>query len=234
MVRARTSSEWDSCDFAILSLSDTWRQEQSLRLDAVKSFSDDYLFLSLNFFDDALHFYRASGDGLPDADELLAGKDWVFVESSEEELNGLTPPVSSLDSYRITVYANGDAKYCAYGKHTDEEFRTVRIPLPEILKGAERFREPCSGKETCNTEKRQESFSKRSVTTVENAPKSLVNLFLTDNISFACSADRFIVFGRAAPQQFREYLERRGVPALQIERMKSSRCEIGIDDISLP
>lgn len=132
LVRAHSNSEWDSCEFAIVSISEKWKEEQLKRLEIIKPFAEDYVFQSLIFYDYSVDFYQMGEDGLPDLDELLAGKDWTFIELSEEELDNLTPPESSLDCYRLAIYRDGDAKYKAYGKHTDEEFWTENLPLKQL------------------------------------------------------------------------------------------------------
>lgn len=133
LVKARTNSEWDSCDFGIVNLSNAWRQNQLKRLDTVEPFVDDYTFQSLNFYDCAVDFYQESDDSLPDVNELLADKSWAFVDVSEEELGTLTQPENALDCYIIAIERNGEAKYKAYGKHTGEEFWTEGFPLSDIL-----------------------------------------------------------------------------------------------------
>lgn len=132
LVRAHSNSEWDSCEFAIITISEKWKQEQLKRLEIVKPFAEDYDFQSLNFYDGSADFYQTDDGGLPDLDELLAGKDWAYIELDEEELDNLTPPESSLDCYRLAIYRDGDAKYKAYGKHTDEEFWTDNLPLQQL------------------------------------------------------------------------------------------------------
>lgn len=132
LVRAHSNSEWDSCEFAIVSISEKWKEEQLKRLEFIKPFAEDYDFQSLNFYNCAVDFYQTGEDGLPDLDELLAGKDWTFIELDEEEPDNLTPPESSLDCYRLAIYRDGDAKYKAYGKYTGEEFWTEDLPLKQL------------------------------------------------------------------------------------------------------
>ena len=47
MIKANTNSEWDCCDFAIISLSEDWKKEQQKRIENIKPFSDDYMLLSM-------------------------------------------------------------------------------------------------------------------------------------------------------------------------------------------
>ena len=121
LVRARTDSEWDSCDFAIITLSEGWRKTQLERLKAIAPFANDHAFLSLHFFDGAADFYQSGDDGLPNIDELLGDNEWAFVELTQEEHDNLIPPESALDCYEIVLYKDGDAKYTAYGQSTSEE-----------------------------------------------------------------------------------------------------------------
>lgn len=133
LVKARTDSEWDSCDFAIISISEGWRKTQLERLEAITPFANDHSFLSLHFFDGAADFYQSGSDGLPDIGELLGDNEWAFVELTQEEQDNLTPPENALDCYEMVLYKDGDAKYTAYGKHTDEGFWTTELPLRKIL-----------------------------------------------------------------------------------------------------
>ena len=82
--------------------------------------------------------------------------------------------------------------------------------------------------------KQSGEFIRRPVMVIRDAPQSLVNLFMADAIPFAYSSGRFIVFDSVTPQVFREYLERRGVPYEQLDKMVLSQREIGINDIPLP
>ena len=57
---------------------------------------------------------------------------------------------------------------------------------------------------------------------------------MAGDIPFAYSSGRFIVFDNTTPPVLREYLERRGIPHEQLDRMSFSQREIGINDIPLP
>lgn len=83
------------------------------------------------------------------------------------------------------------------------------------------------------SDKQPENFPERLVLVVGNAPQSLANLVMAGDIPFAYSSGRFIVFDSASPQVFREYLERRGVPPVQLEQMMITQREITINDIPL-
>lgn len=132
LIKASTNSEWDCCEFAVIHLSEKWSKRQEKRFEAVKPFSDDYSFQSMKFYDGSVEFFQ-SGDEVPCIEELLADKDWVFVELDGDELDELTSPENSLDFYKIVMYRDGNARYEAFGKHTNEEFRTSAFPLQQLI-----------------------------------------------------------------------------------------------------
>lgn len=100
LIKASTNSEWDCCDFAIIHLSEEWRKLQEKRIEAVKPFGDDYSFQSMRFYDGSVDFFQSKDEG-PDVEELLADKQWVFVELGNGELDELTSPENRLDFYKI-------------------------------------------------------------------------------------------------------------------------------------
>lgn len=133
LIKARTDSEWDSCDFALVHISDEWKKLQAERLEAVKPFKDDYNFQSMRFYSYSAEFYQSGGDEMPDVEELLGDKDWSFVELDEDEQDKFTSPENRLDFYKIVIHRDGDARYEAFGKHTNEEFWTNEFSLPQLI-----------------------------------------------------------------------------------------------------
>ncbi|MFQ7730577.1 MAG: hypothetical protein ACLRI9_07940 [Bacteroides fragilis] len=131
LIKASTNSEWDCCEFAVIHLSEEWSKRQAKRLEAVKPFSDDYTFQSMKFYDGSVEFFQ-SGDEESSIEELLADREWVFVELNDGELDKLTSPENRLDFYKIVIYRDGNARYEAFGKHTDEEFWTNEFPLQQL------------------------------------------------------------------------------------------------------
>lgn len=132
LIKANTNSEWDCCDFAIIHLSEEWSKRQAKRFEAVKPFKDDYNFQSMKFYDSSVEFFQLGDNEEPDMEELLADREWVFVELDDNELNELTSPENSLDFYKIVMHRDGNARYEAFGKHTNEEFWTSEFPLQQL------------------------------------------------------------------------------------------------------
>ena len=75
---------------------------------------------------------------------------------------------------------------------------------------------------------------RRPVMVIRDAPQSLASLFMAEDIPFAYSREKFIIFDSSSPAVCKEYLERRGVPQQWLARMTFSQREIGINDIPLP
>lgn len=134
LVKAGTNSEWDNCRFAIISLSEQWKKEQAQRLELLRPFADDYNFRSLNYYDAAVEFYGSGGNNQQVIDELLKGREWVFVEFEGGEQEEFILPENRIDCYRLVLSANGTGYYSAYGKHTGEEFWAEVFSIAEIVK----------------------------------------------------------------------------------------------------
>ena len=132
LLKAGTNSEWDNCNFAIVHITEDWKKEQQKRLEMVKPFAEDYFLQSMNYYDTAVDFYRTGEDDNPNIEELLNGKEWVFVELDEQEQETFTVPENRLDCYRLVLRANGTGYYTAYGKHTSEEFWTEEFSLHQL------------------------------------------------------------------------------------------------------
>lgn len=132
LIKAYTNSEWDSCDFALITLSEGWSAQQAARLQAIKPYANNYSFQSMNYYDGSADFYQCGADG-EDIGALLGDEEWAFIELDKDEEKKLTPPESTLDCYKLVVYRDGNARYEAYGKHTSEEFWTDEFSLQQVI-----------------------------------------------------------------------------------------------------
>lgn len=140
LIKAHTDSEWDYCDFALIYLSEKWKKLQAERLEAVKPFADNDSFSSINFYDSSVNFFQAGDDEDSDMEELLGDKDWTFVEpDDDEETDRLTSPENRLECYKLVIYRDGNARYEAIGKYTNEEFWTSEFPLQQLTEQAIEF-----------------------------------------------------------------------------------------------
>lgn len=133
LIKASTDSEWDCCDFALIYLSEKWKKLQAERLEVVKPFVDNYSFSSLNFYDSSVDFFQTGDEEEPDMEELLADKDWTFVElDDDDETDRMTSPENSLECYKLVIQRDGNARYEAISKYTNERFWTNVFPLQQL------------------------------------------------------------------------------------------------------
>lgn len=133
LIRASTNSEWDCCEFAVIHLSEEWRKIQAARLETVKPFKDDYKFQSIRFHDGSVEFFQSGDDEEPDIEKLLADREWVYVKLDDDELEKLASPENKLDFYKIVIYRDGNARYEAFGKYSNEEFWTNEFSLQQLI-----------------------------------------------------------------------------------------------------
>lgn len=140
LIKAHTDSEWDCCDFALIYLSEEWKQQQAKRLEAVKPFADNDTFSSINFYDSSVNFFQTGDEDEPDVEELLADKEWAFVElDDDDETDRMTSPENRLECYKLVIYRDGNARYEAIGKYTNEEFWTSEFSLQQLTEQAVEF-----------------------------------------------------------------------------------------------
>ncbi|PLK44874.1 hypothetical protein [Emticicia sp. TH156] len=133
LLKAGTDSEWDNCAFAILLISEEWKKAQAKRLKALKYLEEDCHFQSVSFIDSAADFYQTNEIHVYSIEELLTGKEWVFVEMEADEQEDLIAPESRLEGFELVLYKGGNAMYKAHGRHTHEEFWTEEFALQQLL-----------------------------------------------------------------------------------------------------
>jgi hypothetical protein len=131
-IKAMTNSEWDNCSFAVIHITEEWKQCQKKRLKAVTNFENDNDFKWLNYSDTTVDFYKFSYEGKSEIKHWLFENDCFFAEVSFEEIQKLSVPDNNLNCYQMQVFNNGNAIYNAFGKHTGEEFWTDQFSLNEL------------------------------------------------------------------------------------------------------
>ena len=132
LIKAKTNSEWDNGDFAIIHITEDWKQTQKKRLEAVEPLENDYDLKWLNYADTNIEFFKFSEEHYPEVEEWLSERSRIFIELETDDLKRLLQPENSLNCYQMQVYKNGNAIYNAFGKHTNEEFWTEEFSLWEL------------------------------------------------------------------------------------------------------
>lgn len=130
LVKADTRSEWDCCDFALITCDNNWKEAIRKRLEATASFNAPDSFISFKFYDNSADFYQSKDD---EAELVSWEKEWSFVTLTEEEKESFDEPESRLEPGSLILYKDGTGFYKTYGKHTNEEFYTAELPFGRIL-----------------------------------------------------------------------------------------------------
>ena len=132
LIKAMTNSEWDNGDFAIVHITEDWKNIQKKRLEAVKIVENDADLKWLNYADTNVEFFKFSEDNYPEVKQWLSDGSKIFIELEKEDLKKMLQPENLLNCYQMQVYKNGNAIYNAFGKHTSEEFWTEEFSLYQL------------------------------------------------------------------------------------------------------
>lgn len=132
LLKASTSSEWDSCDFAVIRITEEWKFEQVKRLVAIIGLKGDPDLRSMNYYDTSATFYQIGETSLL-IDDILCGNESAFVILEEDEEENFCLPENKLDNYTLVIRPDCTAFFRANGKYTDVEFRTESFPIMQLL-----------------------------------------------------------------------------------------------------
>jgi hypothetical protein len=136
LITAYTSSEWDSCDFAIIRITEKWKSTMRKRLAIAIPFENDNSFAHLSYWESPEGFFAKPTEGvaLEDFENILnMSDDWAFVTLDDNELALLQRPDNMLDCFQLHLHSDGTACFQAFGKHSNEEFWTASFKVSEIL-----------------------------------------------------------------------------------------------------
>lgn len=134
LVTANCNSEWDNCDFAIISGGKAWTEWLQARLEVTRKIQEYDDFCCLKFFDFNVKFYISNEGDQEEILEKIKEKSWAFIELEDGEEEKFSVPENRLDCHTISLFTNCSGKYIAYGKHTGEEFYTDSIPFTDVLR----------------------------------------------------------------------------------------------------
>ena len=134
IIKAYTNSEWDRCDFAVITLKDgldgflKWVERTVKMATAIAH--EDKDFLELSFFENRsiTNFYILNEEEKPDLSFLEENdKDWAFVELSAEEEISFFEPENRIICRKIIFDKYGYFYVKAFGKYSEDEFYTEEI-----------------------------------------------------------------------------------------------------------
>lgn len=133
LLKAETNSEWDSCDFALINLTENWGGVQRKRIQDAKQFQQDSTFCALTYYTWEIQFYTDDDEICKSAHQLLDEKQWAFISISKKNLERLSVPENKLEGYKLLIYPDGTAIYKVSGMYSGENFCTAVFPLHEII-----------------------------------------------------------------------------------------------------
>ncbi|SMD16924.1 hypothetical protein [Pedobacter nyackensis] len=134
LIKANTSSAWESIEFAIIYLTESWKVLIASRLQAIEQFKTDNDFNCHIFWDASIRFYNSPGTRELVNEILFPHDDWAYVTLSPETERTFQHPNNPLQAHQLLITANGIAQYKAYEKRTNKEYWTEEFNLKKLLR----------------------------------------------------------------------------------------------------
>ncbi|MBT2559863.1 hypothetical protein J7E50_18240 [Pedobacter sp. ISL-68] len=130
MLKAKTDSEWDECDYAIIRITENWREQMQTRLDAIAPFSGAHNGLCTMDYFAEVYFYKDDND--IDSMELLGEQHWSFVIPNKKDIKFLSANENRTTGCMLEIATDGWANYSTH-RLQDEESWTVDFSIAEVL-----------------------------------------------------------------------------------------------------
>lgn len=131
LVEAETNGEFDTCDFAIIHITEDWRQYMWQHLQLLESVKHGKEFHSLSFWATTMSFYVFSEK--IDKEILPEVATWGFIELAPGELDELEEVNNELCAHELQISKFGDGIYQAYGEQGNATFYTEPFRIADIL-----------------------------------------------------------------------------------------------------
>jgi hypothetical protein len=133
LIKANTRSSWESIEFAVIHLTESWKALIASRLQAIEQFKADVDFNCHSFWDASISYYKSPGASELVKEILPPHDDWAYVTMSSETERTFQHPNNPLDGHQLLITANGIAQYKAYGKNTHKEYWTEEFNLKKLF-----------------------------------------------------------------------------------------------------
>lgn len=133
LIKTFSSDEYTSCDFAVIKLSEEWKEKMKARFEMAKEILKDNDLSHLVYWGSVCDFFDDKENETP-ADAIIGDEeDWCFVELDENEYDSLQAPAMDLDFYHTVIDRYGNISFKVTGKHCSTEYSTTDIAFLEIL-----------------------------------------------------------------------------------------------------
>lgn len=133
LINARTNSHWDTVDFAVIHLTEWFKNALRQRLSTVQQFVDDESFYNLIYWDAPLGYYCNPKNKLFTETIIQAGEGWAYIRLDDHEEQTFTVPQNALEAHQLIISKHGYASFKALSKYTNEEYLTEWFSIPQIL-----------------------------------------------------------------------------------------------------
>lgn len=131
VVEASTNGEFDTCDFAIIHLTEEWQRNMREHLQLLELVKHGAAFHGLCFWATTMSFYIFSEDVTKDI--LPEKATWGFIEMEPYELLDLEEVNNELCGHELQLSAFNTGFYQAYGEQGNATFYTEPFCIADIL-----------------------------------------------------------------------------------------------------
>lgn len=131
LLKAYTNSEYDSCDFAIVHITEEWKYRMLQRLELLTACKKDryFSYTAYSAMPEGFYTYAKA-----ETSNFLSGKEsWCFIEISKEKIQDLQELDNELCGHHLQVDGLGMASYKAYAAQTNDEFYTDLFNIKSLL-----------------------------------------------------------------------------------------------------
>lgn len=139
LVRAASSGPWDTVDFAVIHLTESWKAALAQRLLALTSFAEDESFHNLTYWESPLGFYCHPTSRLYTEKLMHPQEEWTFVTLTANQEQRFPVPVDELEGHQLVITKHGFANFIAYNKRTGEQYWTEWFSIAQLI-GKHRIR----------------------------------------------------------------------------------------------
>lgn len=133
LIRASNSSRWNTVDFALIHLTETWKMLLAQRLLAVSRFAADESFHNLTYWESPLGFYSYPTSRLYTEKLMNPEEEWTYVTLTEDQEQRFPVPVNELEDHQLVITGHGYANFVAFNSRTSEQYWTDWFSISELI-----------------------------------------------------------------------------------------------------
>lgn len=140
VVPARLASEWDTCDYCLITYDDKTLDKWKAYSKAIDDLKENVQYPTeihrLSIWEGGIDFFNLSDSD--DDQEVVKHLDqqngfpFAYVTLSEGEEEELLKPEQRVDCLQVNFYLGRSISFIGFGKHTGEEFWTNDIEIDKL------------------------------------------------------------------------------------------------------